>query len=175
MFDLLNRIFSLLSAILHLGNIRYKRKTYRDDSIDICNPEELPVVSELLEVQCRDTITRPLSFWSSTRNTNIKEKKSVCMKLFRSCQSFLYLFSTVRSKRRCCSKRWQRGRRWRWERGWLFPTDWLRWDCSFVSLFQEPGEFLRLECLGQFPGVDGQLANTNVLWTFWGKLRTTEL
>ena len=44
------RIFSLLSAILHLGNIRYKRKTYRDDSIDICNLEVLPVVSELLEV-----------------------------------------------------------------------------------------------------------------------------
>ena len=49
-FPDLFRIFSLLSAILHLGNIRYKRKTYRDDSIDICNPEELPVVSELLEV-----------------------------------------------------------------------------------------------------------------------------
>lgn len=44
------RIFSLLSAILHLGNIRYKKKTYRDDSIDICNPEVLPTVSELLEV-----------------------------------------------------------------------------------------------------------------------------
>ncbi|KAL1270715.1 hypothetical protein QQF64_029731, partial [Cirrhinus molitorella] len=45
------QIFSLLSAILHLGNIRYKRKIYRDDSIDICNPEVLPVVSELLEVK----------------------------------------------------------------------------------------------------------------------------
>ncbi|XP_061595383.1 unconventional myosin-IXAa [Cololabis saira] len=45
------QIFSLLSAILHLGNIGYKRKTYRDDSIDICNPEMLPVVSELLEVK----------------------------------------------------------------------------------------------------------------------------
>ncbi|KAM4593104.1 unconventional myosin-IXAa isoform 4-T6 [Odontesthes bonariensis] len=45
------QIFSLLSAILHLGNIRYKRKTYRDDSIDILNPEVLPVVSELLEVK----------------------------------------------------------------------------------------------------------------------------
>uniref|UniRef100_A0AAZ3PF82 Myosin IXA n=1 Tax=Oncorhynchus tshawytscha TaxID=74940 RepID=A0AAZ3PF82_ONCTS len=45
------QIFSLLSAILHLGNIRYKRKTYRDDSIDICNPEVLPTVSELLEVK----------------------------------------------------------------------------------------------------------------------------
>lgn len=44
------RIFSLLSAILHLGNIRYKKKAYRDDSIDICNPEVLPIVSELLEV-----------------------------------------------------------------------------------------------------------------------------
>ncbi|XP_074489947.1 unconventional myosin-IXAb-like isoform X6 [Sebastes fasciatus] len=44
-------IFSLLSAILHLGNIRYKKKTYRDDSIDICNPEVLPIVSELLEVK----------------------------------------------------------------------------------------------------------------------------
>uniref|UniRef100_A0A8C1HJ39 Myosin IXAa n=1 Tax=Cyprinus carpio carpio TaxID=630221 RepID=A0A8C1HJ39_CYPCA len=45
------QIFSLLSAILHLGNIRYKKKIYRDDSIDICNPEVLPVVSELLEVK----------------------------------------------------------------------------------------------------------------------------
>ncbi|XP_048828335.1 unconventional myosin-IXAb-like isoform X3 [Brienomyrus brachyistius] len=45
------QIFSLLSAILHLGNIRYKRKIYRDDSIDICNPEVLPIVSELLEVK----------------------------------------------------------------------------------------------------------------------------
>ncbi|XP_035388046.1 unconventional myosin-IXAa isoform X3 [Electrophorus electricus] len=45
------QIFSLLSAILHLGNIRYKKKTYRDDSIDICNPDVLPVVSELLEVK----------------------------------------------------------------------------------------------------------------------------
>uniref|UniRef100_A0A8C7TCA7 Myosin IXA n=1 Tax=Oncorhynchus mykiss TaxID=8022 RepID=A0A8C7TCA7_ONCMY len=45
------QIFSLLSAILHLGNIRYKKKTYRDDSIDICNPEVLPTVSELLEVK----------------------------------------------------------------------------------------------------------------------------
>ncbi|KAI2648658.1 Unconventional myosin-IXAb [Labeo rohita] len=45
------QIFSLLSAILLLGNIRYKKKTYRDDSIDICNPEVLPIVSELLEVK----------------------------------------------------------------------------------------------------------------------------
>ncbi|XP_036068139.1 unconventional myosin-IXAa isoform X3 [Oryzias melastigma] len=45
------QIFSLLSAILHLGNIRYKKKAYRDDSIDICNPEVLPIVSELLEVK----------------------------------------------------------------------------------------------------------------------------
>ncbi|XP_026175804.1 unconventional myosin-IXAa isoform X2 [Mastacembelus armatus] len=45
------QIFSLLSAILHLGNIRYKRKIYRDDSIDIANPEVLPVVSQLLEVK----------------------------------------------------------------------------------------------------------------------------
>ncbi|XP_017333513.1 unconventional myosin-IXAa isoform X3 [Ictalurus punctatus] len=45
------QIFSLLSAILHLGNIRYKKKTYRDDSIDIYNPEVLPIVSELLEVK----------------------------------------------------------------------------------------------------------------------------
>ncbi|XP_053368697.1 unconventional myosin-IXAa isoform X3 [Clarias gariepinus] len=45
------QIFSLLSAILHLGNIRYKKKTYRDDSIDICNPDVLPIVSELLEVK----------------------------------------------------------------------------------------------------------------------------
>ncbi|XP_073692650.1 unconventional myosin-IXAa [Garra rufa] len=45
------QIFSLLSAILHLGNIRYKKKIYRDDSIDIGNPEVLPVVSELLEVK----------------------------------------------------------------------------------------------------------------------------
>ncbi|XP_041705844.2 unconventional myosin-IXAa [Coregonus clupeaformis] len=45
------QIFSLLSAILHLGNIRYKKKTYRDDSIDICNPEVLPTISDLLQVK----------------------------------------------------------------------------------------------------------------------------
>ncbi|KAJ3593941.1 hypothetical protein NHX12_006274 [Muraenolepis orangiensis] len=45
------QIFSLLSAILHLGNIRYKKKTYRDEAIDICNPEVLPIVSELLQVK----------------------------------------------------------------------------------------------------------------------------
>uniref|UniRef100_A0A8B9LK39 Myosin IXAb n=1 Tax=Astyanax mexicanus TaxID=7994 RepID=A0A8B9LK39_ASTMX len=45
------QILSLLSAILLLGNIRYKKKTYRDDSIDICNPEVLPTISELLEVK----------------------------------------------------------------------------------------------------------------------------
>ncbi|XP_021172023.2 unconventional myosin-IXAb isoform X2 [Fundulus heteroclitus] len=45
------QIFCLLSAILHLGNIRYKKKTFRDDSTDICNPEVLPIVSELLEVK----------------------------------------------------------------------------------------------------------------------------
>uniref|UniRef100_A0AAX7UYW2 Myosin IXA n=1 Tax=Astatotilapia calliptera TaxID=8154 RepID=A0AAX7UYW2_ASTCA len=45
------QIFSLLSAILHLGNIRYKKKPYRDDQIDIVNPEVLPVVSELLQVK----------------------------------------------------------------------------------------------------------------------------
>ncbi|XP_069899068.1 unconventional myosin-IXa isoform X3 [Dipodomys merriami] len=45
------QIFSLLSAILHLGDICYKKRTYRDDSIDICNPQVLPIVSELLEVK----------------------------------------------------------------------------------------------------------------------------
>ncbi|XP_022528077.2 unconventional myosin-IXAb isoform X4 [Astyanax mexicanus] len=45
------QILSLLSAILLLGNIQYKKKTYRDDSIDICNPEVLPTISELLEVK----------------------------------------------------------------------------------------------------------------------------
>ncbi|XP_053320976.1 unconventional myosin-IXa isoform X2 [Spea bombifrons] len=45
------QIVSLLSAILHLGNIQYKRKTYRDESIDISNPEALSIVSELLKVR----------------------------------------------------------------------------------------------------------------------------
>lgn len=56
------RIFSLLSAILHLGNICYKKKTYRDDSIDICNPEVLPIVSELLEV----------SSWSEPSSSSLR-------------------------------------------------------------------------------------------------------
>uniref|UniRef100_A0A8B9RLR6 Myosin IXAb n=1 Tax=Astyanax mexicanus TaxID=7994 RepID=A0A8B9RLR6_ASTMX len=50
------QILSLLSAILLLGNIRYKKKTYRDDSIDICNPEVLPTISELLEVKYAGTV-----------------------------------------------------------------------------------------------------------------------
>ncbi|XP_056428770.1 unconventional myosin-IXa isoform X2 [Hyla sarda] len=45
------QIVSLLSAILHLGNIQYKRKTYRDESIDISNPETLRIVSDLLKVR----------------------------------------------------------------------------------------------------------------------------
>ncbi|KAG7468282.1 hypothetical protein MATL_G00141370 [Megalops atlanticus] len=44
------QVFSLLSAILHMGNIRYKRKN-REDSVDICNPELLPTVSVLLQVK----------------------------------------------------------------------------------------------------------------------------
>ncbi|XP_040269613.1 unconventional myosin-IXa isoform X1 [Bufo bufo] len=45
------QIVSLLSAILHLGNIQYKRKTYRDESIDISNPDTLHIVSDLLKVR----------------------------------------------------------------------------------------------------------------------------
>ncbi|KAM3925010.1 unconventional myosin-IXa isoform 2-T2 [Leptodactylus fuscus] len=45
------QIVSLLSAILHLGNIQYKRKTYRDESIDISNPDSLRIVSDLLKVR----------------------------------------------------------------------------------------------------------------------------
>uniref|UniRef100_A0A8C5EQW9 Unconventional myosin-IXa-like n=1 Tax=Gouania willdenowi TaxID=441366 RepID=A0A8C5EQW9_GOUWI len=71
------QIFSLLSAILHLGNIRYKRKTYRDDSIDIYNPEVLPVVSELLEVK-EETLFEALT----TRKTiTVGEKLIVPYKL----------------------------------------------------------------------------------------------
>ncbi|XP_053720362.1 unconventional myosin-IXAa isoform X4 [Synchiropus splendidus] len=71
------QIFSLLSAILHLGNIQYKRKTYRDDSIDICNPEMLPVVSELLEVK-EETLFEALT----TRKTiTVGEKLIVPYKL----------------------------------------------------------------------------------------------
>ncbi|XP_059393145.1 unconventional myosin-IXAa isoform X9 [Carassius carassius] len=71
------QIFSLLSAILHLGNIRYKKKIYRDDSIDICNPEILPVVSELLEVK-EETLSEALT----TRKTvTVGEKLIVPYKL----------------------------------------------------------------------------------------------
>ncbi|XP_052416151.1 unconventional myosin-IXAa isoform X10 [Carassius gibelio] len=71
------QIFSLLSAILHLGNIRYKKKIYREDSIDICNPEILPVVSELLEVK-EETLSEALT----TRKTvTVGEKLIVPYKL----------------------------------------------------------------------------------------------
>uniref|UniRef100_A0A4W6F4U1 Myosin IXA n=1 Tax=Lates calcarifer TaxID=8187 RepID=A0A4W6F4U1_LATCA len=75
------QIFSLLSAILHLGNICYKRKTYRDDSIDICNPEVLPVVSELLEVK-EEMLFEALT----TRKTvTVGEKLIVPYKLAEAC------------------------------------------------------------------------------------------
>lgn len=67
------RIFFLLSAILHLGNIRYKKKTYRDDSIDICNPEVLPIVSELLEVS---SLLRPQNAFSPNLIHDIKGQMS---------------------------------------------------------------------------------------------------
>ncbi|KAK0142259.1 Unconventional myosin-IXa [Merluccius polli] len=62
------QIFSLLSAILHLGNIRYKKKTYRDEAIDICNPEVLPIVSELLEAA---KVVRSLDDFSPSNKSTV--------------------------------------------------------------------------------------------------------
>uniref|UniRef100_A0A8C4PXW9 Myosin IXA n=1 Tax=Eptatretus burgeri TaxID=7764 RepID=A0A8C4PXW9_EPTBU len=45
------QIFSLLSAVLHLGNIAYKRRPYREEATEVENPEMLKVLSELLQVK----------------------------------------------------------------------------------------------------------------------------
>uniref|UniRef100_A0A3Q2TDS2 Myosin IXA n=1 Tax=Fundulus heteroclitus TaxID=8078 RepID=A0A3Q2TDS2_FUNHE len=85
------QIFSLLSAILHLGDIRYKKK--RDDSIDISNPEVLPVVSELLEVKeemlCEALTTR--------KTVTVGEKLIVPYKdaEVRSQQLYSFIFRTL--------------------------------------------------------------------------------
>lgn len=45
------RIFSVLSAILYLGNVTYKTKsTGRDEGLDVGPPEVLATLSELLKV-----------------------------------------------------------------------------------------------------------------------------
>lgn len=45
------RIFSVLSAILYLGNVTYRRKsTGRDEGLDVGPPEVLATLSDLLKV-----------------------------------------------------------------------------------------------------------------------------
>lgn len=45
------RIFSVLSAILYLGNVTYRRKSSgRDEGLDVGPPEVLATLSDLLKV-----------------------------------------------------------------------------------------------------------------------------
>ncbi|NWX17083.1 MYO9B protein, partial [Aegotheles bennettii] len=47
------QIFSVLSAILYLGNITYKKKaTGRDEGLEVGPPEVLDILSQLLKVKC---------------------------------------------------------------------------------------------------------------------------
>ena len=47
------RIFTVLSAILYLGNVTYRRKsTGRDEGLDVGPPEVLSTLSDLLKVEC---------------------------------------------------------------------------------------------------------------------------
>ncbi|NXA23568.1 MYO9B protein, partial [Ibidorhyncha struthersii] len=47
-----NQIFSVLSAILYLGNVTYKKKaTGRDEGLEVGPPEVLDILSELLKVK----------------------------------------------------------------------------------------------------------------------------
>lgn len=46
------RIFSVLSAILYLGNVTYKKKaTGRDEGLEVGPPEVLDILSQLLKVE----------------------------------------------------------------------------------------------------------------------------
>ena len=54
----LPRIFSILSAILYLGNITYrKRATGRDEGLEVGPPEALDTLSQLLKVLSRASAT----------------------------------------------------------------------------------------------------------------------
>ncbi|KAM6294982.1 unconventional myosin-IXb [Aegotheles albertisi] len=47
------QIFSVLSAILYLGNVTYKKKaTGRDEGLEVGPPEVLDILSQLLKVKC---------------------------------------------------------------------------------------------------------------------------
>lgn len=51
------RIFSVLSAILYLGNVTYKKRaTGRDEGLEVGPPEVLDTLSELLKVLLVSTI-----------------------------------------------------------------------------------------------------------------------
>ena len=51
------RIFSVLSSILYLGNVTYKKRaTGRDEGLEVGPPEELDTLSELLKVPPVSTI-----------------------------------------------------------------------------------------------------------------------
>ncbi|XP_078740398.1 unconventional myosin-IXa-like isoform X6 [Lampetra fluviatilis] len=66
------RIFMLLSAILHLGNISYKKKPYRDEAVEVATPDVLSILSNLLQVK-EEMLTEALT----TRKTMTAGEKLI--------------------------------------------------------------------------------------------------
>lgn len=80
------RIFSVLSAILYLGNVTYKSKSSgRDEGLEVGPPEVLATLSDLLKVTL---LPAPMCF-----------SASACLRL-----SALTLAASHRSRRNCWSR-----------------------------------------------------------------------
>lgn len=88
------RIFSVLSAILYLGNVTYQIKSSgRDEGLEVGPPEVLATLSDLLKV----TFLTAATCSSATG----------CLR-----ESALTLVASLRSRRSCWWRRWPRGKRW---------------------------------------------------------------
>ncbi|TSK53780.1 Unconventional myosin-IXb [Bagarius yarrelli] len=76
------RIFSVLSAILYLGNVTYSKKaTGRDEGLEVGPPEVLSELSELLKVIAKHSVQRLLIDFTlvSSTHKNTKPKTTFCV------------------------------------------------------------------------------------------------
>lgn len=107
------RIFSVLSAILYLGNVTYRRKsTGRDEGLDVGPPEVLATLSDLLKVTCLCFCMTP--YFTVCGELPVYVSINLCG-------------LPLRLKRSCWLRRWRREKRWQSTTSWSSPTATLRY------------------------------------------------
>ncbi|ORX51799.1 hypothetical protein BCR36DRAFT_582836 [Piromyces finnis] len=90
--DQKDTLFKCISAILHVGNIKYKKNENNDENVIIENPEVCKTIAELLDVKCEDlmnalTYRTVIDKNKSSNQKNIKVPLNLAKAL--SCQDTL--------------------------------------------------------------------------------------